>query len=100
MIHGLVATVEGRISPHAHGIVDPYLISATRMETSDEQGSRLACGLLSDFANSLSGHMVPELPEVMKALFEVIEGEQFDFSLKLLAINAVGDLCLATENAF
>ena len=36
MIHGLVATVEGRISPHAHGIVNPYLLSATRMETADD----------------------------------------------------------------
>ena len=36
MIHGLVATVEGRISPHAHGIVNPYLLSATTMETADD----------------------------------------------------------------
>ena len=36
MIHGLVATVEARIAPHAHGIVDPYLLSATKMETADD----------------------------------------------------------------
>ena len=36
MIHGLVATVEGRISPHVLGIVNPYLLSATTMETADD----------------------------------------------------------------
>ena len=60
----------------------------------------MACGLLSDLANSISGHMVPQLPQIMEELFKVIEGNEFDFQLKLLAINAVGDICLATENAF
>ena len=44
--------------------------------------------------------MVPQLPQIMEELFKVIEGNEFDFQLKLLAINAVGDICLATENAF
>ena len=69
MLHGLVATVEGRIAPHANGIVDPYLLSATSMESADDQGSRLACGLISDLANSISVHMVPLLPQIMRVLF-------------------------------
>ena len=36
MLHGLVATVESRIAPHARGIVDPYLLSATKMESADD----------------------------------------------------------------
>ena len=36
MMHGLIATVEGRIAPHAPGIVDPFLLSATMLNSADD----------------------------------------------------------------
>ena len=35
MIHGLIITVEQRFMPYVRQIVDPYLLSAVKMECSD-----------------------------------------------------------------
>ena len=52
MIHGLLATVESRFAPYTRDLVHQYLLHAAKTkDASDEQGARMACGLLSDLAN-------------------------------------------------
>ena len=80
--------------------VDPYLLSAVKMETSDQMGSRMACGLLIDLASSNPEEVTNLLEIIMPVLFNVIEAEDVEFDIKLLAIGAVGDLCLAAECRF
>ena len=70
------------------------------METSDQMGSRMACGLLIDLASSNPEEVTNLLEIIMPVLFNVIEAEDFEFDIKLLAIGAVGDLCLAAECRF
>ena len=57
IIHGLIATVESRIAPHVPAFMD-YLVCSMRMENCDAMGTRLACGLISDLANSIGADIV------------------------------------------
>ena len=56
ILHGLIATVEERIAPKVPAIMQ-YLTVAVKMESTDEMGCRLACGLISDIANSIMTNM-------------------------------------------
>ena len=52
ILHGLIATVEGRILPHIFKFID-YICCALKMESCDEMSTRLAAGLISDLSNSI-----------------------------------------------
>ena len=98
-MHGLIATVESRILPKI-GDVIMFLVSAVKMESTDMMGCRMACGLISDIANQIEGEIVQYLQAVMPALFENLQGAQFETDAKLAAIIAIGDICLASGGAF
>ena len=57
ILQGLIATVESRIVPHVPTFMD-YLVCSMRMENCDAAGTRLACGLISDLANSIGTDIV------------------------------------------
>ena len=94
IIHGLIATVEGRIAPLVPTFMD-YLTCSMRMENSDAMGTRLACGLISDLANSIGADIVQWLPQIMDCLLRVLIDNAFDSDAKLVAIIAFGDVTLA-----
>jgi len=60
-------------------------------------GVRMACGLISDLANELQANMVPYLDKLIKGLMHVLEDQQCDTASKLVAMIAIGDLCLVCE---
>ena len=70
------------------------------MITTDEMGCRLACGLISDIANSIQDGIVSFLPQIIGALQVTLQGDSFEPGAKLTAIIAIGDVCLASENHF
>lgn len=51
IIHGLVATVEGRIEPYLNTFID-YLAFCFDMDQTDEDTLRNTCGLLTDLSIS------------------------------------------------
>ena len=57
ILHGLVVTVEERIAPHVGQFIE-YIMSAMKMENCDPIGTRVACGLISDLANSIEGDII------------------------------------------
>ena len=61
ILQGLVATVDNRIAPHVASFMD-YLTCSMRMENCDAMGTRLACGVISDLANSIGADIVQWLP--------------------------------------
>ena len=77
-----------------------FLLGGIKMENVDEMGCRLACGLISDIANSVGSSVVPFLPQVIEALQETLQGDSFEPGAKLTAIIAIGDVCLASETHF
>ena len=44
------------------------------MENTDGMGCRLACGMISDIANSIGAGIVPFLPQVIEALQVALNG--------------------------
>ena len=53
--------------------------------------------MLTDLANSNPEETTNLLDVIMPVLFNVIQFDDYEFDTKLLAIGAVGDLCLAAE---
>ena len=70
------------------------------MKDADETGCRLACGIISDIANSVATGIVPFLGRILPALQETLQGDSFEPGAKLTAIIAIGDVCLASEEQF
>ena len=66
-----------------------------RMENCDQMGTRLACGLISDLANSIQEGMVEYLPYIIPVMQNIMVEDNFDSEVKLIAIVAFGDLSLA-----
>lgn len=52
ILHGLIATVDSRILPYVPTFIE-YIICALKMENCDAMGTRVACGIVSDLANSI-----------------------------------------------
>lgn len=52
ILHGLICTVDERITPLVPKFIE-YLICGLKMENCDAMGTRVACGLISDLANSI-----------------------------------------------
>lgn len=57
ILHGLIATVEGRIMPQISKFIT-FLCCALKMETCDDMSTRLAAGLISDLSNSIGPDVV------------------------------------------
>ena len=70
------------------------------MESTDGMGCRLACGLVSDLANSIMGAMSAHLQVIMPALQANLQDNSMEPAAKLVAIIAIGDVCLATGGDF
>lgn len=66
-----------------------------KMENCDQMGTRVACGLISDLANSIQECMVEYLPYIMPVMQNILVDNSFDSEVKLIAIVAFGDLSLA-----
>ena len=66
------------------------------MENSDAMGTRVACGLISDLANSIGADIVQWLPQIMECLLRVLGDNSYDSDAKLVAIIAFGDMTLAS----
>ena len=73
-----------------------YILCSMRMENCDATGTRLACGLISDLANSIEANIVQWLPQIMECLLRVLGDNSYDSDAKLFAIIAFGDMILAT----
>ena len=82
IIHGLIATVESRIAPYVPTFMD-YLLCSMRMENCDAAGTRIACGLISDLANSIGADIVQWLPQIMECLLHVLGDNSFESDAKL-----------------
>ena len=98
ILHGLIATVEKRIEPHLHKLID-YLVCSLKMENCDAMSTRLTAGLISDLSNSVQGEMVQYLPKVMPCLQAILMDSSFDSEAKLVTIVAFGDIVLAAGPA-
>ena len=94
ILHGLTVTVGDRIAPHMASFMD-YVLCALKMTDCDAMGTRVACGLVSDLANSLGDSINPSMPSIVPPLLAVLEDNTFDSEVKLIAIIAFGDICLA-----
>ena len=94
ILNGLIATVDNRIQPYVPNFIE-YIVCAMKMENCDAMGTRVACGIISDLANSIGDGIIQWLPAIVAALQRILESNDFDSEVKLIAIIAFGDVCLA-----
>ena len=94
ILHGLISTVDRRIIPYINKFIE-YLVCSMKMENCDQMGTRVACGLISDLANSIQECIVEYLPYIMPVMQNILVDNSFDSEVKLIAIVAFGDLSLA-----
>jgi len=60
----------------------------------------MATGMISDIASSCSVKSYESyLPQIVEMLMTVLTDSRYESPTKLVAIIAIGDLCLATEDA-
>jgi len=95
ILHGLISSVNHRITPYLPKFID-YIVCSMRMENCDQMGTRVACGLISDLANSIGESIVQFLPPIMEVMQRILVDNSFDSEVKLIAIIAFGDLSLAS----
>lgn len=96
ILHGLICTVEDRITPHVHRFIE-YIVCSLKMENCDQMGTRVACGLISDLANSITaGKIVEFFPNLMPVMLRILNDNAFESEVKLIAITAFGDIILAS----
>ena len=60
-------------------------------------GTRVACGLISDLANSIQIEIMPWMNDITKFLQCILVDNKFDSEAKLVTIIAFGDLSLAVS---
>lgn len=74
------------------------MISAINFENTDEMGCRIACGLISDISNNCPVTCWGgQLEQLVHCLIAVLTNENYEPEAKLVAIVALGDLCLTAE---
>lgn len=61
---------------------------------------RLATGILQDLATNLENDFVPYLDRGVALVNAILEQEHFNTEVKTIAIIALGDICLQSEQAF
>ena len=100
MLNGIINTFPSSMVHYAPQIMQYASFSInSSLEVSDSLSCRMACGLVSDMAHSIENHMSQHLGSIMPLLLNVIQSEM-EIDTKTFAINAIGDLCLNSENKF
>lgn len=94
IMHALIVAVETRISAHLSRFME-YLICSMKMENCDAMGTRVACGMISDLANTMEESIIQWLPQIMDCLLRILVDNNFESEAKLNAIIAFGDVSLA-----
>ena len=94
IIHALIVAVETRIAAHLPRFMQ-YLLCSMKMENCDAMGTRVACGMISDLANTMEEGITQWLPQIMECLLRILMDNSFDSEVKLIAIIAFGDVSLA-----
>ena len=98
ILHGLICTVDSRITPHVGKFID-FLLCGLNMENCDAMGTRMSCGLISDLSNSIQGEIMHWMPQITERLQRILVDNSFDSEAKLVTIIAFGDLSLAAGAA-
>lgn len=97
-MNGLINVLGERCSRFVNDFVT-HVFTAIK-DNADDAVCRMSCGLVSDLAHNVERHIVPHLNEIMTCLLQVLRENNYNTEIKLAAIIAVGDVCLASDNDF
>ena len=97
MLNGLVNGVGKRVQPHISKVMQYLTQSISDRICADGMGTRLACGLISDFCTHLDDHMMKYVLLLIPVLLKNLQDPDMPTESKLLAIIAVGDLLLCCD---
>lgn len=98
MYHGLILAVECRLKPLIINIIT-NLITAIKLDFqfTDEFSMRHACGLISDISTCLPEVISQASETIVPLLKDILTTNQVNIEVKLHAIIAIGDVCLASD---
>ena len=99
ILNGLINCVEARISPYINDFIDMVTYGVSGQQI-DDMGCRLSSGIISDLATAVQIDIAAYLDKICNCLLGVLGGDNMPPDSKLVAIEALGNVCLATEYHF